>query len=90
MFAKWGSCVLLVAVLVMISGCRTPQPNLKPETTAEQFVEPPAGTYLSSAMPKQAFTSPSDPSKFSIDAKSPGALPTRGSMMNPGGGGGPR
>ena len=88
MTAKWGICVLLVALLALSSGCRTRQPNLKPETTAEQLIEPPAGQYATASMPKQAFTPMADPGKYALDAKSPGVLPTRGSMV-PGAGAGP-
>lgn len=91
MIAKWGICVLLVVLLGLSTGCRTPQPNLKPEKTAERLVGPPEGTYLASTLPKQAFTTPSDPAAAALDAKS-GAnmMPTRGSMMPGSGGMGPR
>ncbi len=82
MNAKWGICVFFVALLALTSGCRTPQPNIKPEKTAEQFNEPPANTYMSSTMPKQAFTSPNDPVKANIDPKNSPMMPGRGSMMS--------
>lgn len=80
MTAKLGICVLLVALLALSTGCRTPQPNLKPEKTVEQLVAPPPGTYMRSTLPKQAFSPPEDPGRFALDPKSPGAMPTRGSM----------
>jgi len=80
MTAKWGICVFLVGVLALSSGCRTPQPNLKPDTSVELYNVPPPGTYNSAAMPKQAFSAPTDPSKFALDSKAGGVMPTRGSM----------
>jgi len=81
MAAKWGICVLLLGLLALTAGCRTPQPNLKPEPTAQQFNAPPAG-YETAGLPKRAFDAPSDPVKFGIDAKGPGTMPTRGGMGN--------
>src|SRR5262245_56384330 len=88
MIAKWGICALLLAVLVMNAGCRTRQPNLKPETTAEQLVDPPAGLYTSTGMPSQAFNKAVDPGKAALDPRGPNAMPSGGrSPMMPGAGG---
>jgi len=88
MIAKWAIGAFLLALLTVGTGCRSSQPNLKPEKTAERLVDPPAGSYMTSTMPKQAFQSVSDPAKYAIDGKSPGVLPTRGGTMMPGGPGG--
>ena len=91
MSAKWGICVLLVALLGLAAGCRTPQPNLKPEKTAERLVGPPPNTYMASQLPKQAFSTQSDPAAATLDAKNnANMMPTRGSMMPGSGGMGPR
>jgi hypothetical protein len=61
---------------------------LKPEKTAEQLVSPPAGArYDTAAYPKQAFDKMEDTALRAMDAKN-GMLPTRGSTMPPGMGGG--
>jgi hypothetical protein len=88
MIAKWGICALLIGLLTLASGCRTPQPNLKPADTAERFVEPPPGAYVSGGLPKQAMSTMTDPAKASLDAKASGVIPSRG--MGPGGMGGAR
>ena len=88
MTAKWGICVVLVALLALSTGCRSSQPNLKPETTAEKLVDPPANTRLSSDYPKQAFSPVTDPTKNGIEAaKGVGGMPTRGGMAGSGTGG---
>ena len=84
MSAKWGVWAFLLALMILTSGCRTPQPNLKPADTAERFVDPPQGAYATAGMPKQAFSTMADPARASLDAKGPGVVPTRG--MGPGGG----
>lgn len=88
MTAKWGICVLLFALLFVTGGCRTRQPNVKPDTMAEQFVEPPAGMYTTTGMPRAAFDKAIDPGRLAIDPKGPGAMPTRGGMAPAGGMGG--
>ena len=88
MTAKWGICALLLAVLLLSTGCRTRQPNLKPETTAEQLIDPPAGAYTATGMPAQAFNKSVDPGKIALDPRGAGAMPTGGrSPMMPGAGG---
>jgi len=92
MAAKWGICGLLLAVMLLAgSGCRTKQPNLKPENTAEQLVAPLDGSYMSPSLPKQAMSPMPDPCRAAIDPKNLGSMPPMrgaGSPMMPGGGGG--
>jgi hypothetical protein len=88
MTAKWGICGLLLAMLFLSAGCRTKQPNLKPDTTAEQFIEPQPGTYMSPSLPKRAFDTVADPGRAALDPKGLGSMPSRGSMMNGAGMGG--
>ena len=89
MTAKWGICALLLAMLFLNAGCRTRQPNLKPETTAEQLVEPPAGSDTSTGMPAQAFNKVVDPGKIAIEPRGPNGMMQNGgrSPMMPGAGG---
>jgi hypothetical protein len=86
MTAKWGICVLLAALLFISTGCRTRQPNLKPDTTAETLKDPPPNAYMSASLPKQALAQPSDPGRAAIDpAKGMGTMPMRsGGPMMPG------
>jgi hypothetical protein len=84
MTAKWAICAILTAGLALASGCRTPQPILKPADTAENFRELPAGAYVTAGLPKQAHSTMADPAKASLDAKSSGVMPAR-STMGPGG-----
>lgn len=87
MTAKWGSGVILAVCLAILAGCRTNQPNLKPDITAstEQFNAPPMDArYESPAYPKQAFDTPADPGRRNFDAKGGAVMPARG-----GGGGMP-
>ena len=86
MTAKWAICSILLALLFVSAGCRTRQPNLKPDTTAEQFIEPPPGSYSTTGMPRAAFDKAVDPGRLAIESKGAGAMPTRGSGMGPGGG----
>ena len=87
MTAKWGNCALLVVCLAILAGCRTPQPNLKPEIPKEQLVSPPQDTrYETSTYPKQAFDTPTDPSKRMQDDMKNGVTPTRGGGGGMGGG----
>ena len=88
MTAKWGSCAMLAICLAILAGCRTAQPNLKPDTTKEQFVLPPMGDarYDTSVYPKQAFETPTDPNRIRFDDKGGGVMPARGGGM-PGMGG---
>jgi hypothetical protein len=88
MTAKWAICGILLALLFVSAGCRTRQPNVKPDTTAEQFIEPPPGTYSTTGMPRAAFDKAVDPGRMAIDAKGPGTMPTRGSGMGAPGAGG--
>ena len=77
MTAKWEAAMLVVC-LAILAGCRTPQPNLKPDTTKEQFVLPPMDArYETSTYPKAAFT-PTDPNKIRIDDKGGAVMPARG------------
>jgi len=87
MAAKWGSCAMMVVCLAILAGCRTSQPNLKPDITKEQFVAPPMDArYETSAYPKQAFDATSDPSKRLFDEKKNAAImPARGAGMGAGG-----
>jgi hypothetical protein len=86
MTAKWGSCIFLAVLLALMAGCRTPQPNLKPDKTPEKLVAPPEGEarYETPGYPKQAFDAPTDPTKQTIDAKNAGS----GRNMSAGGMGG--
>jgi hypothetical protein len=86
MAANWGSCAILVICFALMFGCRTPQPNLKPEKEPERFVVPPQeARYDSSTYPQQAFDKPVDPGKALLDQKNTPGMPQRGSMMPTGG-----
>jgi hypothetical protein len=41
MIGKWGSWLFLAGLLVIIIGCRTPLPELKPPKSPEELREPP-------------------------------------------------
>jgi hypothetical protein len=87
MTAKWGSCAVLVVCLALMFGCRTPQPNLKPDKVKEQLIEPPPDArYDSSAYPKQAFDKAVDPGKAALDAKNTPGMASKGGMMPTSGG----
>jgi hypothetical protein len=89
MAVKWGSGVVLALCLLLPVGCRTTQPNLKPEKTREMLVDPPQGEarFDSPGYPQQAYDKPYDPIRNAFDAKA-NVMPTRGSMMPTGGMGG--
>ena len=89
MTAKWGSCAVLVVCLTLMLGCRTPQPNLKPEKAPEKLVEPPQeARYDSSAYPKLAFDTEVDPGRAALDNKNTPGGPGKGGMTPSGGMGG--
>jgi hypothetical protein len=87
MSAKWGWVLHLgILGMLVLTGCRTPQPDLKPKKEPEVF-NPPSDN-LNNNYPKQAFNT-DDPSKrLGLD---PGGLtPARGAgpgSMSPGGSG---
>ena len=88
MTAKWGSCAVLAICLVLLIGCRTPQPVVKPPPPPERFVAPPNETrYESTGYPKAAFDPPVDPVKRAQDQKINPANMGRGggTGMMPGG-----
>jgi hypothetical protein len=86
MTAKWGSCLFLMVFLALSAGCRTPQPNLKPEKTPETLVAPPEDPkYDSPGYPKQAFDAPQDPTKNAMDPKTMGSGRSSMSGGAPGG-----
>jgi hypothetical protein len=87
MTAKWGSCITLALCAAFLAGCKTPQPELKPAKTAEQFVAPPPDArYDSAAYPKQAFDKMEDPGLKLMDAKN--GMPARSGGMPSAGMGG--
>lgn len=87
MAAKWKGCIFLASLLAVMAGCRSPQPNLKPDKSPEQFVSPPQEPrYDSSGYPKQAMDPLTDPAKEALDAKNAPGAPSRG-MMSSGAGG---
>lgn len=86
MTAKWGSCVILATFVAIMAGCRTPQPNLKPEKTAENFVSPPARLDVA-GMRKEALDKMDDPTLRAMESKN-GVMPTRGSSLGGMGGNG--
>lgn len=89
MTAKCGSCAVLVVCLALMFGCRTPQPNLKPEKTPEKLVEPPQESrYDSSAYPKQAFDKPVDAGMIALENKNTPGMASKGAMMPSSGMGG--
>ena len=70
MKAHWGRFAwLAMVVLLVLVGCRTAQPDLKPAKQDEVFNPPPDTTNLS-GYPKQAFNNRNDdgPSRYSTDA----------------------
>lgn len=90
MAAKWGMCVFLVISLVMVGGCRTTQPELKPPQSAEVMRDPPReDRFDTPGYPKAAYEKMSDPAIRMMDTKN-GVAPTRGSMINNAGMGGYR
>ena len=85
MIAKWGSCAILALCLATMMGCRTPVPNLKPETAKEEFVSPPSGGHYDTAgYPKQAFENMLDPALKLMESKN-GVMPQRGGNSLPAG-----
>ncbi len=90
MTGKWGKCVCLAGCLALLVGCRTPQPNLKPEKSPEVLTIPPNDArYETSEYPKMAFDK-ADPTKvMSLDKApgmgGPGGRGPGGSMMGMGG-----
>jgi hypothetical protein len=92
MNVKWGWVIQLgILGMLMLTGCRTQQPDLKPAKEPEVF-NPPSDN-LNNNYPKQAFNT-DDPSKR--QGLDPGGLsPGRGNSAgpgstNPGGSFGPR
>jgi hypothetical protein len=87
MAAKWGTCTILaLCLVVLVVGCRTTQPNLKPPKTAERLVDPP--DRLSTAgIRKEALDAPEDPNAKAMEFKQMGA--PGGGRMGPGAGGMP-
>ena len=92
MTAKWINCAALAICLALLVGCRSTQPDLKPEKTPEKLVDQPQeARFDSPGYPKQAYDKMIDPVKNAFDAKtSPNVMPTRGSMMPSAGGMGNR
>ena len=88
MIGKWGICIFLIGLLVLAVGCRSTQPTLKPPEEPQRLVLPPSeARYNSSEYPKQALSTPEDPTKrLTFDPKGAGGM-GRNSMM-PGGMGG--
>ncbi len=77
MTAKWGSCAILAICLSLLFGCRTLQPNVKPDSDPERFASPPEeGRYERPGYPKAAYDAPIDPVKRNLDAK--GGMPSMG------------
>ncbi|MCI0380930.1 MAG: hypothetical protein L0215_25380 [Gemmataceae bacterium] len=77
-----------LAMLLAVWGCRTPQPDLKPAETVEQFIVPPAEPrYNASAYPKEAFNNRDPLKKLNPESA---VMPARGPGMMPGPGGGYR
>ncbi|MBI1830921.1 MAG: hypothetical protein HYR84_05655 [Planctomycetes bacterium] len=89
MTEKWGMCAILMLCLLLAVGCRSRHPELKPEKTPEQLVEPPQeGRYESSAYPKAAYDKLVDPMRNAWnDRNAAGVMPTRGGMGAAGMGG---
>ncbi len=84
MAAKWSIKVVFVSLMILSVGCRTSQPVLKPEKTAEVLrVAPQDARYESSAYPKQAYDSLNS-KRLPVETKA--GPPTRGGM-SPGQGG---
>jgi hypothetical protein len=56
-----GFKILGLAMMLLAFGCRTPKPNLKPETKPEVCVTPPSENRFNSPVyPKEAFNSRDD------------------------------
>jgi hypothetical protein len=86
MTAKWGSCIFLAVFLALSAGCRTPQPNLKPDKAPENLIPPPPDQkYDTPGYPKAAFDAPTDPSKQAMDPKTMGSGRNSMSAGAPGG-----
>ena len=84
MFASWGKYLGLIGYLALLAGCRTPQPNLKPDRPPEQLTLPTnEARYDTSEYPKAAFDK-LDPKGSSLDRAGGGGGPGKGGM---GGGG---
>jgi len=85
----WG-----VLFVVLLAGCRTPQPVLKPAPQPEVLTKPPAeARFQSSQYPDMAFRDMNSQFRKPLDGNSSGIMPARGNMaapgMMPGGGMGP-
>jgi hypothetical protein len=79
---------LACGALVVMLGCRTAQPDLKPPVAKEVLNKPPdEARFNSAAYPKQAMVSDGDPTK-KWDPSAAGAMPTRGMGGGGMGGGG--
>jgi hypothetical protein len=93
--ARAGSRFVWGALLVvLLAGCRTPQPDLKPPPQAEVLTKPPTeARFQASQMPDIAFRDMNSQYRKPLDAGGSGILPARGSLaspgMMPGGGMGP-
>jgi hypothetical protein len=93
MTVKWGSCAILAICLAVLAGCRTTQPNVKPDDIAkEEFRAPPMeARYETTGYPKLAFDTGADPTRRMFDnQKNAGVMPARGTAMPGMGGGGMR
>jgi len=78
------------ALLLVLLGCRSTTPELKPPPQPEVLNKPPDETrYNSPAYPKQALIKDDDPTKkFGMSGSPPPMNMPRGGMGGPGGAGG--
>ena len=78
---KWMQSLGMLGLLVLL-GCRTPQPNLKPPTSAEVLATPPADRrYNASVYPKEAFYNRDPLKKLHSDQE---VIPARAPALGPG------
>jgi hypothetical protein len=74
---RWGWLGCVVVMLLVLVGCKTPQPDLKPPPAEEKFTAPPADSRYNT-YPKQAFND--DPFKKAAITGTQPVIPTRGSI----------
>ena len=77
----WG-----VMLVVLLAGCRTPQPVLKPSPQPEVLTKPPQeARFQSSQYPEMAFRDMNSQFRKPLDSGGNGVMPARGNMAAPGG-----
>ena len=79
MNAKWLWLAPFVALALIVAGCQTQQPNIRPDDQREVFNSPPAN--LNNSYPKQAFNDDGN-KRLGLDGSN-GIMPARGAVGGP-------